>query len=130
MSQSRRLARRVPGNRSRRQFVIGQQRLKGPNIAQRQASTTVTVKDGQSFVLGGLLEKNELNSLSKIPILGDLPLIGGLFRVRHDTSSTDNLYIVVTPHVVHRVMPATATAAAAPPPDAAPPADPPEPDKP
>jgi general secretion pathway protein D len=71
-----------------------------PNIAQRQASTTVTVKDGQSFVLGGLLEKNELNSLSKIPILGDLPLIGGLFRVRHDTSSTDNLYIVVTPQIV------------------------------
>jgi general secretion pathway protein D len=71
-----------------------------PNIAQRQASTTVTVKDGQPFVLGGLLEKNELNSMSKFPILGDLPIIGGLFRVRHDTSSTDNLYIVVTPQII------------------------------
>jgi len=73
-----------------------------PNIAQRQASTTVTVRDGQPFVLGGLLEKNELNSLSKIPIFGDLPLIGGLFRVRHNSSSTDNLYIVVTPRIIER----------------------------
>jgi general secretion pathway protein D len=73
-----------------------------PNIAQRQASTTVTVRDGQSFVLGGLLEKNELNSLSKIPVLGDLPLIGSLFRVRHNSSSTDNLYIVVTPQIIER----------------------------
>lgn len=71
-----------------------------PNIAQRQATTTVTVKDGQPFVLGGLLEKNELNSLGKIPILGDLPLIGSFFRVRHDSASTDNLYIVVTPQIV------------------------------
>jgi general secretion pathway protein D len=71
-----------------------------PNIAQRQASTTVTVRDGQPFVLGGLLERNELNSMSKFPILGDLPIIGGLFRVRHDTSSTDNLYIVVTPQII------------------------------
>ena len=71
-----------------------------PNIAQRQASTTVTVRDGQPFVLVGLLEKNELNSMSKFPILGDLPIIGGLFRVRHDTSSTDNLYIVVTPQII------------------------------
>jgi len=73
-----------------------------PNIAQRQASTTVTVRDGQSFVLGGLLEKNELNSLSKIPVLGDLPLIGSFFRVRHNSSSTDNLYIVVTPQIIQR----------------------------
>jgi general secretion pathway protein D len=71
-----------------------------PNIAQRQATTTVTVKDGQPFVLGGLLEKNELNSLGKIPFLGDLPLVGSFFRVRHDTASTDNLYIVVTPQIV------------------------------
>jgi general secretion pathway protein D len=73
-----------------------------PNIAQRQASTTVTVRDGQPFVLGGLLEKNELNSLSKIPVLGDLPLLGGLFRIRHNSSSTDNLYIVVTPRIIER----------------------------
>ena len=80
-----------------------------PNIAQRQASTTVTVRDGQPFVLGGLLEKNELNSLSKIPVLGDLPLIGGLFRVRHNSSSTDNLYIVVTPKIIERGGPSPVT---------------------
>ena len=71
-----------------------------PNIAQREASTTITVKNGESFVIGGLLQKSELVSFSKIPILGDLPLIGGLFRVRHGSSSTDNLYIVVTPRII------------------------------
>ena len=80
-----------------------------PNIAQRQASTTVTVRDGQSFVLGGLLEKNELNRLSKIPVLGDLPLIGSFFRVRHNSSSTDNLYIVVTPRIIERGGPSPST---------------------
>jgi len=71
-----------------------------PQISQRQAYTSAIVKDGESFVIGGLLEKSELNSLSKIPGLGDLPLIGGLFRVRNNTASTDNLYIIVTPHIL------------------------------
>lgn len=71
-----------------------------PQISQRQAYTSAIVKDGESFVIGGLIEKSELNSLTKIPGLGDLPLIGGLFRVRNNTASTDNLYIIVTPHIL------------------------------
>jgi len=71
-----------------------------PQIAQRQASTTVTVKDGQPFVIGGLLQKTENYNRSKIPVLGDIPLIGGLFRLRQDTASTDNLYIVVIPQII------------------------------
>ncbi len=71
-----------------------------PQISQRVATTSATVRDGDSYVIGGLIQENELTSLSKIPALGDLPLIGSLFRVRHDTRQRTNLYIVVTPRVV------------------------------
>jgi len=71
-----------------------------PELSQREASTTATVRDGDSFVIGGLLQQNEISSLAKVPGLGSLPLIGGFFRVRHDSSQHTNLYIVVTPHVL------------------------------
>jgi general secretion pathway protein D len=78
-----------------------------PQISQRQASTLATVKDGDSFVIGGLLEKSEIDSLAKIPGIGDIPIIGGFFRVRHRSMSTTNLYIIVTPHVVSYGEPGT-----------------------
>lgn len=71
-----------------------------PEVSQRTASTTATVRDGDSFIIGGLLQDNELRSLSKLPILGDIPLIGSFFRHLSTSHSLDNLYIVVTPHVV------------------------------
>lgn len=71
-----------------------------PTLSQREASTSATVRDGDSFVIGGLLQQNELSTVSKLPGFGDIPLIGGLFHVRHDSSNNTNLYIIVTPHVV------------------------------
>lgn len=71
-----------------------------PQISQRQASTSATVKDGESFVIGGLLKESEISNMSKIPILGDLPILGAFFRVRHDSAQSTNLYIIVTPHIV------------------------------
>ncbi len=71
-----------------------------PTLSQREATTTATVKDGESFVIGGLLETDELSSLAKVPGIGDLPLIGWLFRVRHDQKTSTNLYIIVTPHIL------------------------------
>ncbi|HVA32927.1 MAG TPA: secretin N-terminal domain-containing protein [Candidatus Baltobacteraceae bacterium] len=71
-----------------------------PQVSLRQVSTSATVQDGQPFIVGGLLLDEEITNLSKIPILGDLPLIGGLFRVRHDTTQRTNLYIIITPHVI------------------------------
>jgi len=72
-----------------------------PQVSLRQVSTQATVKDGESFVVGGLLKDEEITSLSKIPGLGDLPLIGGFFRVRHDTHQRSNLYIFITPRIIH-----------------------------
>jgi general secretion pathway protein D len=71
-----------------------------PQISERQAVATARVRDGQPFVIGGLLQDNELKSLSKLPLLGDLPLIGGIFRTTHSTMQKTNLYVIVTPHIV------------------------------
>jgi general secretion pathway protein D len=71
-----------------------------PTISQRTASTSATVRDGDSFIIGGLLQDNELRTLSKLPFLGDLPLIGPFFQHLSTSHSQTNLYIVVTPHVV------------------------------
>ena len=71
-----------------------------PTLSQREATTSLTVKDGESFVIGGLLQQNELNAMSKLPGIGDLPLLGALFRVKHAQSNSTNLYIIVTPHIL------------------------------
>jgi general secretion pathway protein D len=71
-----------------------------PQISQRTASTSATVKDGESFVIGGLLEDDEIKNLNKVPFIGDLPLIGVFFRYLSTSHTQSNLYIVVTPHIV------------------------------
>ncbi len=71
-----------------------------PQISQRTASTIATVRDGDSFVIGGLLQDNEIRNLTKLPFIGDIPLIGVFFRHVNTSHSQTNLYIVVTPHVV------------------------------
>jgi general secretion pathway protein D len=74
-----------------------------PQISQRTASTSATVKDGESFVIGGLLEDNEIKNLNKVPFIGDLPLIGVFFRFLTTSHTQSNLYIVVTPHIVGNI---------------------------
>ncbi|WP_338465960.1 secretin N-terminal domain-containing protein [Novosphingobium sp. ZN18A2] len=83
-----------------------------PTISQREAETSATVRDGESFVIGGLTQEDVIQSRSKIPLLGDIPLIGSAFRVDRKTRSKTELYIVVTPHVVRRVKPRAAAEAA------------------
>lgn len=74
-----------------------------PTISQREAETSATVRDGDSFVIGGLTQEDVLNTKSKIPLLGDIPLIGQAFRTDKNTSTKTELYIIVTPHIVHHV---------------------------
>jgi general secretion pathway protein D len=74
-----------------------------PTISQRQAETSATVRDGDSFVIGGLTQDENITNNSKIPILGDIPIIGQAFRTDRNTRSRTELYIIVTPHIVHRV---------------------------
>ncbi len=72
-----------------------------PTLSTRQVSTTVRVKDGQTIIIGGLKQTQEFERESKLPILGDLPLIGDLFT-RKTTSSVDSeLVIFLTPHILN-----------------------------
>ena len=61
------------------------------------------MRDGETFVIGGLTQENVLTTKSKIPLLGDIPLVGQLFRNERSTSTKTELYIVITPRIVrHR----------------------------
>ncbi|MHA6316838.1 type II secretion system protein GspD [Altererythrobacter sp. CAU 1778] len=74
-----------------------------PTISQREAETSASVRDGETFVIGGLTQENVLTNTSKIPLLGDIPLIGRAFRNETSTSNKTELYIVITPRIVrHR----------------------------
>lgn len=74
-----------------------------PTISQREAETSASVRDGETFVIGGLTQENSLASRSRIPGVGDIPVVGNLFRVRRSTRSRTELYIVITPRIVrHR----------------------------
>jgi general secretion pathway protein D len=76
-----------------------------PTISQREAATSATVKDGDTFVIGGLTEESNISNRSKLPLLGDIPLLGTLFTVEHTNKTKRDLYIVVTPHVVRGRVP-------------------------
>jgi hypothetical protein len=78
-----------------------------PTISQREAETSATVRDGETFVIGGLTEESDIASNSGIPGLGGVPGLGQLFRHNSDTKSKTELYIVVTPHIVDRRDPPT-----------------------
>lgn len=74
-----------------------------PTISQREAETSASVRDGETFVIGGLTQENYLDNRSKVPLLGDIPLVGQAFRANKSTKTTTELYIVITPHIVrHR----------------------------
>lgn len=71
-----------------------------PALTTRRAETTVELGSGQSFVIGGLLANSRNNSLDKAPVLGDLPILGALFRSKNFKRSESELVIVVTPYLV------------------------------
>lgn len=70
--------------------------MRKPIIALRQIDTTVTVRDGETLVLGGVVEDNTEVLDDKIPILGDLPLVGRLFQSRYTKATKRNLLIFMT----------------------------------
>lgn len=74
--------------------------MKAYRFQRRSADTTVRLKDGETMVIGGLIGSEESRSLSKIPFLGDLPILGAFFRsVRHSKSESE-IMIFLTAHVL------------------------------
>lgn len=82
-----------------------------PTISQREAETSATVHDGETFVIGGLTQENEIQNDTRIPLLGRIPVIGGvLFGLEKGSDVKTELYIVVTPHIIRRGLGGTAAA--------------------
>lgn len=76
--------------------------ISAPVINSRQADTVVVVPDGQTVIIGGLMENTKQVADSKIPILGDIPLLGALFRHRLRSGGKTELIIFLTPHIVQQ----------------------------
>lgn len=71
-----------------------------PTIQQRKVKTQVAVSDGESLVLGGLVQDQRSKTANQIPVLGDLPVLGTAFKDKDDTINKTELIIMITPHVI------------------------------
>jgi pilus assembly protein CpaC len=74
-----------------------------PALRTRRARTGVELKDGQSFALAGLLDNNETRSLSKVPVIGDIPILGNLFKSTQFQKQETELVFIVTADLVKPV---------------------------
>lgn len=72
----------------------------GPTITKRSTKTSVVVKDNQTVVIGGLIQEKQEESVTKVPFLGDIPLLGLLFQQKSTTKNKTNLIVFLTPHIV------------------------------
>lgn len=71
-----------------------------PGITTRRVNTEVELQDGQSFVIGGLLDNSESETFEKIPFIGDVPILGKLFQSMVRTKNNTELIVIVTPEIV------------------------------
>ena len=71
-----------------------------PGILTRRADTTVELGDGESFVIGGLVSQNMVDNADKVPLLGDIPILGAFFKSTRYSRQDRELVIIATPHLV------------------------------
>nr|WP_309907272.1 type II and III secretion system protein family protein [Caballeronia sp. LZ035] len=71
-----------------------------PALTTRRAETAVELGDGESFVIGGLVDRETASNVNKVPLLGDLPIIGAFFKTLQYSQQDRELVIIVTPHLV------------------------------
>jgi pilus assembly protein CpaC len=76
-----------------------------PALIVRRASTTVELRDGQSFVIGGLLQSDNKRQIEQLPWLGSVPVLGALFSSKSYQNNQTDLAIIVTPHLVRPTRP-------------------------
>jgi general secretion pathway protein D len=70
-----------------------------PVIAKRSAQSRVAVRNGQTIVIGGLMEDRKTETIDKVPFIGDIPFVGEMFKRRQSTKTKTELLIFLTPHV-------------------------------
>ncbi len=76
-----------------------------PALIVRRASTTVELRDGQSFIIGGLLQTDNRNQIEQLPWVGSVPVLGALFSSKSFQKNQTDLAIIVTPHIVRPTAP-------------------------
>ena len=72
----------------------------GPTTTKRSAKTTVLVKSGDTMIIGGMMQETVTRNQSKVPLLGDIPLLGHLFKFTSNSKRKTNLVILLTPHII------------------------------
>jgi len=87
-------------NQSIKKIVEGTALLENPSVYSREISSKVTVKDRRTIVIGGLIRDDIINIEQKVPLLGDIPLLGLLFRKTKKQRTRTNLLIFLTPYIV------------------------------
>ncbi|HIP15438.1 MAG TPA: pilus (MSHA type) biogenesis protein MshL [Sulfurimonas autotrophica] len=73
-----------------------------PDLNRRQLSSVVTVKDGNRIILGGLINSKNTSDTNQVPLLGSIPLLGYLFKHEKMTKITEELVIIIEPHIIHK----------------------------
>ena len=76
-----------------------------PALSTRRVETQMELADGQSFAIAGLVDNRLTETIQKIPILGDIPILGRLFRSRLWSKSKTELLVLVTPRIVKPLLP-------------------------
>ncbi len=76
-----------------------------PGITTRRVNTEVELADGETFVIGGLLDKSITDTFQKIPFIGDIPILGKLFQSESKTKNDTELIVIVTPEIVQPIPP-------------------------
>jgi general secretion pathway protein D len=71
-----------------------------PTTLKRTAKTTVAIRDGETVVIGGMIEDNSETGTYKVPLLGDIPILGWLFKSRSKSAERNNLFIFITPRII------------------------------
>jgi type II secretory pathway component GspD/PulD (secretin)/cell division septation protein DedD len=72
----------------------------GPTTTKRSTKTSVSVKDGHTVVIGGLMQEKEEENVNKMPLLGDIPVMGWLFKSKNLSKNKTNLLVFLSPHIV------------------------------
>jgi general secretion pathway protein D len=87
--------------------VVNQEEVGLPTTLVRQLKTTVGIKDGQTVVLGGLIDETDNKTNYKVPILGRIPILGNLFKSQTNSNVKKNLYTFITVHIFNNSNEAT-----------------------
>jgi type II secretory pathway component GspD/PulD (secretin) len=82
------------------EIVSGPGGAQAPRVGTRSVDTTLTVPDGQTIVIGGLISQEERKTTLKVPLLGDIPVIGELFRFTSTTTGESEVIFLITPQIM------------------------------